>query len=673
MSRLLQILVLLVIALAVRPARAFSLLAPLPAAGGEAWQTVNNGYGTAGGDLAGVANLTKEYRWNQSRITYGFDSSYINYFGTNGIAAIEAAFAVFNDVFKTDISTLSQELNEYPLEDAVTGATTTFRDSRKVNHTALALNLFDIKSQAMGLIIEQLGLASPERYTWTLRERETVGPLPITNYLTIMRNFDPVTLTPSRYVNGNRYTYDIIELDNPFRVFPVEFPADPESALYQFASVANIVGGGEETIPPALGIYYTYLTRDDIGGLRYLYSSTNLNWESFAPGTQITAPDFSSITLLTNLDLYSFSTFTFTNPPAVVQAAFPDLLILSNSSYLTTVVEVVRVALTNGGGPWNDPFATNLTFVPVLQTNPVIRYTYTFANVLTNYSTPTTFVQRTVTGFEREPWSTPDAPIFRTNITDVTVPFPSGGFVVVPTNIGQFNFTGFAFTNVFGVTNVIFSTNVTENGFVRPVQISEVTLFTNVIFGVFPFAVQPAPAAVLRGGAGKVTFERLRGAVFTGTSFFHTNTYQASYITNAFGTPTLVTNTFSVVKDQPDILIGAGDLGTVGGPAPVGIVRNLNFQNNEAINSALPPGQGGPGNIFPGGNGLPAVQFVFSNVGPFLNNTRPGIATEAAAYTGFGEGWVWGSFDGSTNRPVVYPKDITLEDVELLITGGITP
>src|SRR5688572_29693713 len=133
----------------VQPSNAFSLLAPAASGGGEPWQTVDRGYDEAGDVVpggGGVANLTKEYRWNQSVITYGFDNSFINYFGTNGIAAIEAAFAVFNSL--PDLSTLSQELVEYPLEDPATGATTTFRDSRRINHTAVAMNLLDMKSYA---------------------------------------------------------------------------------------------------------------------------------------------------------------------------------------------------------------------------------------------------------------------------------------------------------------------------------------------------------------------------------------------------------------------------------------------------------------------------------------------------------------------------------------------
>ena len=62
-----------------------------------------------------------------------------------------------------NLDTLSQTLDEYPLQDPVTGATTTFRDSRRVNYTAQALNLIDMKTFTLGFLVEQLGLVSPER------------------------------------------------------------------------------------------------------------------------------------------------------------------------------------------------------------------------------------------------------------------------------------------------------------------------------------------------------------------------------------------------------------------------------------------------------------------------------------------------------------------------------
>jgi hypothetical protein len=54
----------------------------------------------------------------------------------------------------------------------------------------------------------------------------------------------------------------------------------------------------------------------------------------------------------------------------------------------------------------------------------------------------------------------------------------------------------------------------------------------------------------------------------------------------------------------------------------------------------------GPGEI------LPTVSITFGNIGPFIINQFPNFMTEASPAS---EGWVWGSFDGTTNVPFVYP------------------
>src|SRR5688572_24245008 len=670
MPRLFQILVLLAFTIAMRPASAFSLGGPLSSdPGGEAWQVVRIGYSDTtrlNGSLMSPKNLTHEYRRNVPVLTYAFDPTFINYFGTNGMAAVHAAVAVMNSLPRLD--TLTQTLDEYPLQDPITGAVTTFRDSRRVNYTAQALNLIDMKTFTLGLLVEQLGLASPERNTWTLRSRATSGPLPVTNYSTIMRNFDPVTLQPSAYVNGNRYSYEIVEpYVSPDSSAAIEFPVDPESSLYGFSSVANLVAG--DSLLSIFGVFYTYLTRDDIGGLRYIYDPDNLNFESFAPGTQIFASDPNALTLISNIDLTIFSDFTRFNPPAAVQAAFPDLVILSNSTSIELIAQVVGITVTNVRPPWSDPFTQWFELQPVIQSNLVQVYDYVFANVITNYSSPTTIVRTILTGFETEPWSTPANPIYRTNIIDEIIDIPSGGIIIVPPNVGRFEFIpGLSQTNIIAITNSVLQTNIVDRGVLRPISVTEITFFTNVIYAVFPFTLQDPPVSVLRGGLPKITFVPLTNAIFNGTNFVHTNSYTAVYMTNRFGTTTLVTNEFRQVNTLPDILLRAADLG-VNTPigTPVLGTRTINLVSNAAINGVDPTGVGGPGNIFG-----PTV-FSYSNIGPFLLNQLPGIATEEQALPGIGQGFVWASFDGSTNPPVVFPRDITLEDVTLLINGGLVP
>ena len=43
--------------------------------------------------------LGEEYRWNVPVLTYAFDQSFLDYFGSNGVAAVEKAFQIPMDDF----------------------------------------------------------------------------------------------------------------------------------------------------------------------------------------------------------------------------------------------------------------------------------------------------------------------------------------------------------------------------------------------------------------------------------------------------------------------------------------------------------------------------------------------------------------------------------------------
>src|SRR4030095_12474368 len=91
---------------------------------------------------------------------------------------------------------------------------------------AETLGLLDLKSTALHHVVEEMGLADPVRYTFTLRGRATGGTPLFTNYVTAFRNFDPVTLQSTRFVNGFLYTFEIQEFMAPFQhADAVEFPA----------------------------------------------------------------------------------------------------------------------------------------------------------------------------------------------------------------------------------------------------------------------------------------------------------------------------------------------------------------------------------------------------------------------------------------------------------------
>ncbi|MCX7723579.1 MAG: hypothetical protein N2379_11080, partial [Verrucomicrobiae bacterium] len=158
----------------------FSLLGPL-----LEWQTAELNYNVeeVGVDIGGPMNLGDEYRWNVKTIYVGIHPAFAAYFGAKGTAAVVEAIAMLNAL--PPVSKISPDLSEFPTY------------TRHVNYRAQALGLLDLRSHVLGGIIEALGLACPERYVWTPRAREAFDTF--TNYWIIMRNFDPVTWSPSKY------------------------------------------------------------------------------------------------------------------------------------------------------------------------------------------------------------------------------------------------------------------------------------------------------------------------------------------------------------------------------------------------------------------------------------------------------------------------------------------
>jgi hypothetical protein len=248
-----KLLCFLAVVTLLRSAMGFSLLGPF-----AAWQVAALGYqgtnelGLA--DIGGPMFLQSFYRYNLTNLTYAFDESFINYFGTNGMKAVDDAFAILNALPAAS----KMDLNTFPL------------DSRLWNPVAGQVLLMDVKSWTLSLLLEQLGLADPERYAWTLYYR--AGHPTMTNYYVISMNYDPDTLNPTGRVNGIYYTYHINEPNGVADAVedPVTF-----NDLQPFSSVA----GGRL----GAGHFYTGLTRDDAAGLKFLLSTNTLAVESLLP------------------------------------------------------------------------------------------------------------------------------------------------------------------------------------------------------------------------------------------------------------------------------------------------------------------------------------------------------------------------------------------------------
>jgi hypothetical protein len=257
------------LAAALQEGAAFSLHGPF-----DTWQVQAIGY-QIGPDVGGPMNLGEEYRWNVPEIFYGYDPSFLNYFGQAGVDAIEKAVKIINSL--PDLSKMTDEqLLQYPI------------DTRRFNYQASSLGILDLKSYALSMLIEQLGVAAPERWVWTLRSRVVIDNVPF--YTTIMRNFDPITYRPTKYVNGTLYTYQILQTyTSPDIWEAVDLVPDPlapsVTSVVSLANIANNAGtvdfrGWEAT--SAHGMFFDSLTREDVGALRYIYRKSNYNVENVA-------------------------------------------------------------------------------------------------------------------------------------------------------------------------------------------------------------------------------------------------------------------------------------------------------------------------------------------------------------------------------------------------------
>jgi hypothetical protein len=663
----------------------FALLGPI----NEAYQVVDIGYNVPG-DIGAPKNIGEEYRRNTPTIYYACDANFVDYFGSNGVSEVDAAIAAFNSL--QNFSQMSSNLNEFPLQ------------ATRENFEAEALGLDDLKSWTMVILTEQLGLAEPERYIWTLHDRYNIpgstcpaGML----YLVIKRNFDPVMsalnqLQASSYVNGTLYSYDIPEICQPppaTLAFGNPFPVDPLD--FSFSAVAGqgnfvgVVGGSGSYAGLALGgKFFLGLTRDDVGGLRYLYSTNLMHFESTGPNTLASVTNPIPQLLFTS-NLTQFAEQALTNPPANLQAIYPNLNIINTSNYFVNVL-VTNITAYFTNFPWSPAgvtaiqFATNV--VPTIQT----RYVETFGNLLILTQTPTgpglvpliqlpppngqaiVTIETDTIGTSADPFGAAGAVTIRTNSTFSTflTNAVTGDFAILPTNFcsvevlatqltwvtAATNFIGAAtnsqvFTNALGLTNA---------GTTLFISQSRITYSTNKAFVVLPVSCVASNVALFQGMNGirfvRRDFDSLLGRFFTA----FTNNYTLNSITNNSLVPQPILRTIT----GPDILFSAADLASNDGTIPTSPIyaRNINFNTNfEGVALA------GPGTI------EPFTTVTFNKVGPIYENGTPNSffpdTAEASQFTLR----ILGSFNGSTNAPVIYPNGTSLVNLENQVLIGISP
>ena len=174
----------------------------------DVWQTQQIGYNIGNSEGGTPKDIHEEYRRNTPVIYYAFDEPFLEYFNTNGIDALEKAFAMYNSIGKAT----QLDPNDYP------------EDSRRVNFRAQSAGLVDLKSAIMGLLMKDLGLFEPSRWVWALHDRAQLATPPgcpfNMGYTVYHYNFSitPVgtdTYPTTSYVNGVLYSYFIDEFCRP--------------------------------------------------------------------------------------------------------------------------------------------------------------------------------------------------------------------------------------------------------------------------------------------------------------------------------------------------------------------------------------------------------------------------------------------------------------------------
>jgi hypothetical protein len=628
---------------------------PLPTTFGDAWQVETIGFNPIPTDYGqppylgydplaiGPKGIGEEYRRNTPVVYYGFDQNFADFFGVDGEQAVVQAVDILNAL--TNVDSYSSNLVEFPLQ------------SQSQNYRATTLEVRDLKSTTLALMMEQMGLADSIRYTWILHNRyhepgAGLPPCPADMvYLVAMRNLDFVAsplnqLQYSDYVNDELYTYyiplDLCDVSPPAEpsADAVELPADPLTKNPPVASGGEMAAGALRD-----GFFYTGLTRDDVAGLRYLYTSTNINVETAAPnsiplsGGGLTTTNLNDKFLLTTSNLTALVLASLTNNPVALQTLYPGLVISS--------------VVTNFNGT----------------------YTYTFGNVVYyTYFTNTTVLYQIQTTTIAPRLGAPAGSPLVTNTTAKSTPIVtnivSGDFFLIPTNLCGLNVLSNSASIVTALTN--FSGSFTNT----PNSTTTVITSTNVVIVSTNHTLWVAPCEFVGGSTGTNSntgkYEGIERIQFVRVADENIDPLTGNFVQPITNTYTMMVvppnssqatvQTFRRVLTQPDILFSAADL--LPGPAAINTdvrpySRNVTFNVNNILSQLA-----GPGTIDP------PSKVTFNKVGPVIVNSSPSLLSEFAYNF---PSFIWGSFDGSTNDPIVYPNGTSIATLESEVLLQISP
>ncbi len=670
-----------------------------------------------------VNNLGEEYRWNSPIVTYTYDESFLSYFGSNGVVAVEKAMEMLNSIpaassIKTNYPPANADENNlwnYPV--------------RPDRFHARAYNnrILDIKSYALAELFGFMGLGNAEDNAFQLEFGSVV-----------LRNWDPISYGPSKYLNGNLISWAVLGLTNaqPFSIDVTK-------------SLMTLAGTADNRVPRLdEGKYLVAPTRDDIGGYRYLYRKDNFNVENLPPSTYQMVTNQPNLTnpAIFSIDLRWFSKESKTNTPA----AFQQFLLTNQwwgPAYTNITVPPLTILKTNinwslGWTTNVTPYLTNYPWTPIGQPATLVNltnkyrtfqpsYDYIYANVITNIHVPAEKSEVLYRSWEVVPaaplWSVIGSVPTTTNYTTAILndEFPQGEIIVLPTGntaagagIGQggggggpanvvgYHFTELEFERVNILTNMLTDTNSLANpdaalpgqggglgaggaaitNFVGVME-DEVWASTNHAYLAYPIVLQTN--SLLLGGIDKIRYTRMQGDSLVTTNYSsdrfirnykfpnledQTFTYiipgSAQALTNA-ALPSYsyemdyvensVRKTGKFIKffSTPDITFTA-----INAPPSVTSTNTAGagVVNNNAINGIQTLGLNGPGVIQSSGN----MNFSFNKLGLHWD-LNPSFFLNEENQT---PGWVWGHYDGSMSEPMVFPNSQTIRDLEKQIYSG---
>jgi hypothetical protein len=207
-------------------------------------------------------------------------------------------------------------------------------------------------------------------------------------------------------------------------------------------------------------------------------------------------------------------------------------------------------------------------------------------------------------------------------------------------------------TNVIQYTNSTASTNTAGSTNIEIYAQNLVVYSTNHVFLALPSSCQGQSTNIaLREGINYMQFVR-RDYDSLLNRFWEpvTNLFTAVAVTNNAAYPISI----SRIVTAPDIILSAADLATAATTYPFFNIdtsyTSLQFNTNGIVANSGNPIYG-PGTVALAPQGATTIAIAFNKVGNLLQNIGPPSVDQATANQSF----IWGSFDGTTNPPVIYP------------------